>query len=500
MVRAVLLCGCFLLLHLFLCILSFPVPDRTSSRRYKLPQERPRRSRLSAHKKKESQKENQLSKEHYSKYILPHQNDTVFWRRPRCGVPDYPDHAIITHNRLPHHAHKKEEETIQKMQQQQRRKRYALFGGRWEKNDLTYRIERFPWQMSESRVRQVVQEALGIWSAVTPLTFREVTGEKADIIIDFNRYWHGDSLPFDGPGGILAHAFFPRTHRQGEVHFDYDEHWTVANGVGTDLLTVAAHEFGHVLGLKHSLEPDAVMCPFYSASYPLKLSEDDKRGIQHLYGPPHQVLPDSAETNEIDNGVPDACRTHFDAVSMIRGELFFFKSHFVWRIREGQLQAGYPALASRHWRGIPDRIDAAYEDKSGNIWFFQGDRYWVFDAERMITGPDSVHQLGLPVSDIEAAVKWDEDGIEKVYLFKSTSYWPFNPQTNKVDFVHAHSMHEWHGVPVHIDAAFRDKYGYVNFLSGLDYWRFDPAGLRVLEGYPRNIGMDFFGCAPFLYK
>lgn len=69
---------------------------------------------------------------------------------------------------------------------------------------------------------------------------------------------------------------------------------------------------------------------------------------------------------------PDVCRTTFDAVSMIRGELFFFKSRYVWRIRDGQLQAGYPALASRHWEGIPDLIDAAYEDKSGNIWFFKG--------------------------------------------------------------------------------------------------------------------------------
>lgn len=69
---------------------------------------------------------------------------------------------------------------------------------------------------------------------------------------------------------------------------------------------------------------------------------------------------------------PDACQTDFDAVSMIRGELFFFKSGFVWRIRDGHLESGYPALASRHWRGIPDNVDAAFEDKSGNIWFFQG--------------------------------------------------------------------------------------------------------------------------------
>lgn len=59
---------------------------------------------------------------------------------------------------------------------------------------------------------------------------------------------------------------------------------------------------------------------------------------------------------------------------MIRGELFFFKSGYVWRIRDGHLESGYPALASRHWRGIPSNIDAAFEDKSGNIWFFQGER------------------------------------------------------------------------------------------------------------------------------
>uniref|UniRef100_A0A8C7MS03 Matrix metallopeptidase 11 n=1 Tax=Oncorhynchus kisutch TaxID=8019 RepID=A0A8C7MS03_ONCKI len=381
----------------------------------------------------------------------------------------------------------------QKQGGKQRQKRFVLFGGRWDKTDLTYKIMRFPWQLSKEKVRRILQEALLVWSDVTPLKFTEVSSGRADIIIDFTRYWHGDNLPFDGPGGILAHAFFPRTHRAGDIHFDYDESWTVGNSMGTDLLQVAAHEFGHVLGLQHSLVDRAVMSPFYSFSYPLELSDDDKQGIQYLYGPPRKATPVITETNEIET-TPDPCRTNFDAVSMIRGELFFFKSCYVWRIRDGRLQAGYPALATRHWRGIPNSIDAAYEDKTGNSWFFQGDSYWVFDAERKITGPDSLSRLGLHVSDIQAALMWGEDKAQKTYLFKSGTYWRFSPLENRVETAHPRSMQDWGGIPMDIDAAFQDQYGYANFLSGMQYWKFDPVEVTVLEGYPRYIGMDFFGC------
>lgn len=52
---------------------------------------------------------------------------------------------------------------------------------------LSSRITRFPWQVSEDTVRRVFIEAFGVWSQETPLRFREVLNEDADIIIDFNR-------------------------------------------------------------------------------------------------------------------------------------------------------------------------------------------------------------------------------------------------------------------------------------------------------------------------
>lgn len=90
-----------------------------------------------------------------------------------------------------------------------------------------------------------------------------------------------------------------------------------------------------------------------------------------------------------------------------------------------------------------------------------GQSYWVFDAERQITGPDSVRRLGLTVNDIQAALMWGEDKAQKIYFFKKGSYWRFNLKENRVDSPHPRSMRDWRGIPNDIDAAFQDRFGTV---------------------------------------
>ncbi|XP_015168802.1 metalloendoproteinase 3-MMP-like [Solanum tuberosum] len=85
---------------------------------------------------------------------------------------------------------------------------------------------------------------------------------------------------------ILAHAFAPPT---GFFHLDGEENWVVdgeylKEGM-VDLESVAVHEIGHLLGLDHSSEKEAIMFPtIEDGTRKVELSRDDIEGVQMLYG------------------------------------------------------------------------------------------------------------------------------------------------------------------------------------------------------------------------
>lgn len=100
------------------------------------------------------------------------------------------------------------------------------------------------------------------------------------------------SLPFDGPGATLAHAFFPNEGSSlgGDVHFDNDENWTSRRAGdgddGIDFFSVAVHELGHSLGLSHSSVRSSVMFPYYKGyeeGVQFSLDYDDILGVYEMY-------------------------------------------------------------------------------------------------------------------------------------------------------------------------------------------------------------------------
>jgi len=165
---------------------------------------------------------------------------------------------------------------------------YVIGPGSWDHTHITYWIGNLTTDMTGAYARQAIRDAFAIWStAGTRLTFDEISDPySADIWIEWATWDHGDGQNFDGLNGTLAHTFFPPS---GIVHFDDSEHWTTGTRGSSDqpidLVTVAAHELGHALGLDHPASSSALMYAYYNGSHRY-LAADDIAGIQALYPAP----------------------------------------------------------------------------------------------------------------------------------------------------------------------------------------------------------------------
>ncbi|XP_032683926.1 matrix metalloproteinase-2 isoform X1 [Odontomachus brunneus] len=488
----------------------------------------------------------------------------------RCGLPDQPDPRFS----------------------KTRHKRFTIHGQQWSHRNLTWSLRsEQPSGLDTGGVRLELSKALDLWARNSKLTFREINSDRADILIYFHRGYHGDGYPFDGRGQILAHAFFPGKDRGGDAHFDEEEIWLLqddSNEEGTSLFAVAAHEFGHSLGLAHSSVQGALMYPWYQGLSPnYELPEDDRHGIQQMYGAPegklwgnipggpspperppplsptsttttstpstyrpwrtrptrpnhypddsrprqppsrypqkpdyrprkpqhrhHTVMTTSTTTMrptprfrhrwtpQQRDDVPDKCDTSYDAISIIRREIFIFKGRYLWRIGEQGIYEGYPAEISRLFNlpaGV-DHVDAVYERSDKRIVFFIDREYYVFNANFLEAGyPKPLTNLGLPPSleKVDGAMVWGYNG--RTYFFSGSMYWRFDENVNYVELDYPRDISMFAGVGSNIDAVFQWKNGKTYFFKGKGFWEFDDLRMRVAHEKQKPSGPVWMGCPP----
>ncbi|XP_008018853.3 matrix metalloproteinase-27 [Chlorocebus sabaeus] len=367
-------------------------------------------------------------------------NTLEIMKTPRCGVPDVGQYG------------------------------YTLPG--WRKYNLTYRIINYTPDMARTAVDEAIQEGLEVWSKVTPLQFTKISKGIADIMIAFRTRVHGRCPRyFDGPLGVLGHAFPPGPGLGGDTHFDEDENWT-KDGAGFNLFLVAAHEFGHALGLSHSNDQTALMFPNYVSLDPRKypLSQDDINGIQSIYGGLPKVPAKPKEPT-----IPHACDPDltFDAITTFRREVMFFKGRHLWRIYYDITDVEFELIAS-FWPSLPADLQAAYENPRDKILVFKDENFWMIRGYAVLPDyPKSIHTLGFPgrVKKVDAAVC--DKTTRKTYFFVGIWCWRFDEMTQTMDkgFPQRVVKH-FPGISIRVDAAFQYK-GFLYFSRGSRQFEYD---------------------------
>jgi hypothetical protein len=149
--------------------------------------------------------------------------------------------------------------------------------GQWpDPAELTYRIEIAGGPVDDARFRAAVEDAVARWQAAGPVAFRAAAaGEPAHVVIGWRRGAHDGCRPF-GSSTEVAHT--GPVSEGTFVHLDAARDWSEDGGA---LPRAVCHELGHVLGLGHSRDPDALMALDPEVDGP---GSSDRAGLHSLYG------------------------------------------------------------------------------------------------------------------------------------------------------------------------------------------------------------------------
>ncbi|KAL7983291.1 hypothetical protein Chor_000167 [Crotalus horridus] len=424
-------------------------------------------------------------------------------QQPRCGVPDIGQYVL------------------------------ALPG--WRKTKLTYR---------RADVDASIKKAFEVWSKVTPLTFNWIRRGRADIMIEFATRVHGHCpRQFDGPLGVLGHAFPPGHYFHGNVHFDEDETWVAslyeqrrsrnypvapADDVRTPVLKKAP-----------KLHSSAVPLP-YSTITGAPTGWEARKLLMELHQPEPQIEKSYVNLLETESqGTQWNLGMHLQSMYnyvllvnffiYLEFNLFLVAAHEIGHVL-GLAHSNDPrALMFPNYKPIdPDdsplseddinAIQAIYGPSQNpsnepvkptvpkacdpklnfdaittfrrEVIFFKGRNIWRVYPTNSEVDMESISTLTpLLPSGIQAAY---ENMNDQVFFFKGNKFWMISGLQMQPGYPQPIDKLGFPTNTEKIDAAVFDKdTRKTYFFVGNHYWRYDENTQSMDEGYPRNIRDDF---------
>jgi len=171
---------------------------------------------------------------------------------------------------------------------------------RWPVNGLQYAFENFTPDVPQSAVQAALARAFSTWTAECGVTFTQVdAAQPHNISIAWRSAFDSD---YDLVGADVAHADYPGACSEVNpggvtpLHFDGSECGWTDDGLWErddtlvvpvyDIETVALHEIGHILGLRHSPIPGDVLYGAVPKKAKRVLAPNDVLRIKFLYGIP----------------------------------------------------------------------------------------------------------------------------------------------------------------------------------------------------------------------
>jgi len=164
---------------------------------------------------------------------------------------------------------------------------------KWGKKKISYTVVNYVRQIPKLQQEEILVQAWESWEAVCGIQLTRVNSrQSADIIIDASASRNEE---FGTAGNVLAWAYLPQGpnhNRQLLMKFDLAEQWiTDARAAGILFLNVAAHEFGHLLGLGHTRTRAQLMFPTYNRTVSKPQNAWDIPQVRARYGEATNVPP-----------------------------------------------------------------------------------------------------------------------------------------------------------------------------------------------------------------